>query len=495
MEEPKWDKDRLYQLVREKLGDYLFVVISNREPYIHSFSGNELRWTFGPGGVTAALDPVMQASGGTWVAWGAGQADKAVVDDKDRVKVPPDNPQYTLKRVWLTPEEIEGFYNGFCSSGIWPLIHQVYVCPFFSKSHWEIYQRVNNRYAQALLDELAGKPALALFNDIHVALVSRIVKESNPNIVSALFWHEPWPHYEAFRILPWQKEILDGLLSHDLLGFHLREHCEHFLDCAHRSLGAQVDHRQSTVTWRGLTTQVRVFPISVDFQSISQLAQGDEVRWEMAKLREEKGLNYPFIGVGMDRIDYTKGILERIKALDLLLEKYPQYRGKLSFFQLGQPSRTGVKEYQAIGEQLDLAVKKVNKKYQDGQWQPIIYFKGYDVSRATCIGVLRLANFCVVSSLHDGMNLVAKEFVASRVDGDGVLILSQFAGAAAELQDAVLINPFTVEEFAEKIKEAIEMPKVERQRRMKIMRETVNNNNIYQWAGSIISSIMSIAGI
>ena len=494
MADLKWDKDRLYQLVQEKLGDYLFLVVSNREPYIHSFSGDEVKCVFGPGGVTAALDPVMQASSGTWVAWGAGDADKAVVDNKDRVRVPPDNPRYTLKRVWLTREEREGFYNGFCTSGIWPLIHQVYVRPLFLKSHWEMYQKVNNYYAQALLDEVAGRPALAFFQDIHVALVPRIAKENNPKIVSALFWHEPWPHYEVFRILPWQKEILDGLLGNELVGFHLPEHCENFLDCAHRILGAQVDYQQSTVTWRGLTTQVRAIPISVDFQFVSQQAQGEEVRREMDRLREEEGLNYPFIGVGMDRIDYTKGILERIKALDLMLENNPQYRGKLVFFQLGQPSRTEVEEYQAINEQIDLAVEEVNEKYQYGQWQPIINFKGY-ASLAARIAAMRLANFCVVSSLHDGMNLVAKEFVSSRVDGDGVLILSQFTGAAAELPEALLINPFNIDEFARKIKEALEIPEAERRRRMKTMRETVDCNNIYRWAGSIISSLISIARV
>ena len=494
MEDLRWDKDRLYKLARDKLSDYLFLVVANREPYIHSFSGDEVKWAFGPGGVTAALDPVMQASGGTWVAWGEGAADKAVVDGKDRVRVPPDNPRYTLKRVWLTPEDLEGFYYGFCTSGLWPLIHLVYVRPVFLKSQWEIYQRVNNRYAQAVLDELAGRPALAFFQEYHLALASRIVKENNPKISSALFWHEPFPPYQVFRICPWQAEILDGLLGNDLLGFHLQEDCENFLDCAYRGLGAKVDYQQSTVTWRGLTTQVRAFPISVDSQSISQQAQGEEVLREMARLKEEGGLNYPLIGVGMDRIDYTKGIPERIRALGLLLEKHPEYREKLVFLQLGQRPWPEVQEYQKTGEQLDLAVKEVNEKYQSGQWQPIINFKGY-ASLATRIAAFRLANFCVVSPLHDGMNLVAKEFVASRVDGDGVLILSQFTGAAAELPEALLINPFAIEEFADKIKEAIEMPEPERRRRMKTMRETVASNNIYRWGGSIISRLISIAGV
>ena len=489
----RWDRNRLNQLAQEKLRDYLFVVVSNREPYIHNSDGNKISWFFGPGGVTAALDPLMQASGGTWVAWGAGNADKAVVDDKDRVMVPPDNPRYTLKRVWLTKEELQGFYYGFCTSGIWPLIHMVHMRPNFLKSHWEIYQQVNNHYAKAVSDELTGKPAIAFFNDIHVALVPRILKEDGHKIVSVLFWHEPWPHYEALRICPWQKEILSGLLANDLLGFHLNEYCDNFLESAERILDAEVDYQQLTVTWRGLTTRVRAFPISVDFQFISQQAQGQEVQREMTRLREEEGLDFPFIGVGMDRIDYTKGILERIKALDLLLEKNPQYRGKLVFLQLGQPSRTEVEEYQVIGEQIDMLVREVNEKYRIGQWQPIINFKGY-ASPATRIAALRLANFCVVSSLHDGMNLVAKEFIASRVDGDGVLILSQFTGAADELPEAVLINPFYLSEFAEKIKEAIEMPVSERRRRMEVMQETVASNNIYHWGGSIISRLISIAG-
>ena len=490
----KWDKDRLHRLVGEELGDYLFLVVSNREPFIHTMSGDEIICHRPVGGLTEALDPVMRASKGTWVAWGSGDADKEVVDSHDRVAVPPEKPEYTLRRVWLTKDEVEGHYYGFSNEALWPLCHITFTPPIFRESDWNIYKKVNQVFAEAVLQEVADRKALVLVQDYHFALLSRLIKEQNPNITVGQFWHIPWSTYEIFRTCPWQEEILDGLLGNDLLGFHTQSFCNNFLETVEHSLEAKIDRQRLAVVYQGKATLVQPFPISVDFERLSQEAGTEAVEREMDSLRHEFGLEGKYIGIGMDRIDYTKGIPERLQALDKFLEDFPSYRGKVVFIQASMPSRTQIESYQEINQRIDDLTRSINDKYGNDSWKPVIPLTK-SLASSTLAALRRLANFCVVSSLHDGMNLVAKEFVASRVDGDGVLILSQFTGAATELQDALLINPYATGEFARKIKEAIEMPEVERRQRMKAMREIVASNNIYRWGASIVSKLISIAGV
>ena len=494
MESSKWDKDKLYQLVREKLGDYLFLVISNREPYIHTMSGDEIVCTRPVSGLTEALDPVMRASGGTWIAQGTGEADKKVVDAHDRVAVPPEKPEYTLRRVWLTKEEVEGFYLGFSNGALWPLCHVTFTPPIFRESEWNTYKKVNQIFADAVTKEIAGRKAVVLVQDYHFALLSRLIKEQNPKLTVGQFWHIPWPTHEIFRTCPWQKEILEGMLGNDLMGFHVPSFCNNFLETVENSLATRVDRKRSAVDYKGKTTLVEPFPISVDFESLSRDAATDAVAEEMENLRQEFDLEDKYVGVGMDRMDYTKGIPERLQALDKFLEDSPGYRGKVVFIQAGMPSRTQIDIYKGIGEKIENLMKDINDKYGTDSWQPVIPMTR-QLSPVTLTALRRLANFCVVSSLHDGMNLVAKEFVSARIDGDGVLILSQFTGAAVEMQEALLINPFDISNFARKIKEAIEMPEAERRRRMKAMRTMVANNNIYRWGGSIVSRLIEMAGV
>ncbi len=494
MADLKWDKDRLYQLVRDKLSDYLFLVVSNREPYIHTLSGDEIICNRPVSGLTEALDPVMRASKGTWIAHGSGDADRKVVDSHNRVSVPPEKPEYTLRRVWLTEDEVAGFYLGFSNEALWPLCHVTFTPPIFREANWNTYKKVNQIFAEAVLQEVADRKAIVLVQDYHFALLSRLIKERNPEITVGQFWHIPWPAYEIFRTCPWQEEILDGLLGNDLLGFHTQSFCNNFLETAEHSLAARIDRERFAVVHRGKTTLVQPFPISVDFDRLSQEAGTEAVVREMDGLRRELHLEGKYIGVGMDRMDYTKGIPERVQALDKFFEHFPGYRGKVVFIQAGMPSRTQIESYQDINQRIADLMRSINDKYGDDSWQPIIPMTR-QLTHSTLAALRRLANFCVVSSLHDGMNLVAKEFVASRVDGDGVLILSQFTGAADEMPEALLINPFAIDEFARKIKEAIEMPEAERWRRMKAMRRTVASNNIYRWGGSIVSRLMSIAGV
>ena len=326
-----WTKESLGDLVKEKLSGYLFVVVSNREPYIHKFSGRKVAWQVPASGLTVALDPVMQACAGTWVAHGSGDADREVVDEQNKVKVPPDKPQYHLKRVWLSKEEEDGYYHGFSNEALWPLCHIVYTRPVFKQSDWDTYKRVNEIFAQSVLDEIGNQKAFAFIQDYHLALLSQAIKQKNPESITAQFWHIPWPNPEAVSICPWHEEILRGLLFNDLMGFHIQYHCNNFLDTIDRVLEARIDRSTHEVTLGGRKTAIRHFPISVDFEQISREAQKDSVKREMERLRSRLGLDDEMIGIGIDRFDYTKGIPDRFRAIDRFLQKYPEYQRRLVF--------------------------------------------------------------------------------------------------------------------------------------------------------------------
>ncbi len=484
-------KEELQGLVRNRLAKRLFVVVSNREPYIHNFAVDEIRCQVPASGLTVALDPVMRACGGIWIAHGSGSADKAVVDEKDHVAVPPDGPCYTLRRIWLTKEEEEGYYLGFSNEALWPLCHIAYTPPAFDEADWNTYQKVNRLFAEAVVDEVGNSDAVIFIQDYHLALVSRFIKQRNPRLVTAQFWHIPWPNPEAFRICPWGKELLHGLLGNDLLGFHIKYHCDNFLDTVRLLIEARVDPERSLVACGGKTTLVRPYPISVDFHRIAQEASGPEVLKQMEEIRQRWDIDDKFVGIGIDRLDYTKGIPHRLRALDKFFAKHPEYNGRVVFFQLGEPSRIHIKKYKELNAEIDDLVEEINWKYESDDWKPIILLKEH-LPPPTLLAFNRLAHFCIVSSLHDGMNLVAKEFVSSRIDEDGVLILSRFTGAARELTEALLINPYATDEFADAVRAAIEMPPEQRQSRMKKLRQTVAQNNIYRWAGDIISQLAEL---
>jgi len=475
--ESLWNKEKLCRLVRDKLAGRQFIVVSNREPYVHAFSGDELTWHTTVGGLTEALDPVLRASGGTWVAQGAGEADRRAVDINNRVDVPPDKPEYTLRRVWLTEEDLKGYYYGFANRGLWPLCHNAGVKPEFEEADWQSYQKVNRIFADAVLQETGDQPAVVLAQDYHLALLPRYLKERSPGLTVGQFWHIPWPECEALRACPWHEEIVRGLLGNDWLGFHIRSYDDNFIESArHFSL---------------YKTRVEAFPISVDFDLISREAGTVAVAREMERLRREYDLDEKIIGVGIDRLDYTKGIPERLHALDKFLADNRRYRGRLVCIMAGMPSRTDIRAYGELGESIDKIIAVINSRYGTASYKPVIPMMR-QLAPVTLNALRRLANFCVVSSLHDGMNLVSKEYVAARSDGDGVLILSQFTGAAEELHDSLLINPYNIGEFVATIGRAIEMPETERRRRMTAMRKVVAANNIYHWGASIVSSLASI---
>ncbi|MDD5701012.1 MAG: trehalose-6-phosphate synthase, partial [Dehalococcoidales bacterium] len=467
-----WTKESLCELVHHQLKDYLFIVVSNREPYIHTFTGNEIKWSIPASGLTVALDPVMQACGGTWMAHGSGDADKVVVDPASKVSVPPGEEKYSLKRVWLSKEEEDGYYYGFANEALWPLCHIVYNRPVFRESNWNTYKKVNEIFAKNVLEEVGDKKAFVFIQDYQLALLAKMIKNQNGNIITAQFWHIPWPNPEAFRICPWQDEILDGLLSNDLLGFHIRYHCNNFMDTINRSLEARVDFEKFEVVYKGHRTAVRPFPISVDFEEFSQEAQSQEVANEVARVRNKLGLRDEIIGIGIERFDYTKGIPDRLRAIDRFFEKNPQYLRKMVFIQAGVSSRIHIDAYKSLNKDIENLMEEINWKYGSEWWKPVILWRE-NLSQLTLLALRRMAQFCIVSSLHDGMNLVAKEYVASRYDEDGVLILSPFTGSSRELTDALLVNPYATDHFAEAIKDALEMPEDERKKRMKRMRTIV----------------------
>lgn len=487
-----WTQDTLRKLVKDSLSDYKFIIVSNREPFIHEYTGKKRRCTKALGGLTLALDPVMQACHGTWVAHGSGDADKEVVDDKDRLKVPPDDPQYTLKRIWLTKEEEDGYYYGYANQGLWPLAHIVYHQPLFLPAHWKAYKAVNQKFAEAVKVEIGKDKALIWLHDYHLTLCAKYLKESNPKLRIGFFWHIPWPNPEVFRICPQKKEILEGLLANDLLGFHITYHCHHFLSAVEEELEAKVDWAESAVTYKGHKTLVKEFPISVDAQYIAKQAASAEVTKTMKKLSADIVPSYEIMALSIDRVDYTKGIQEKIQAVDDFLKKHPQYQGRFIFLQIGALSRMHIPAYKQLIDNIQDLAEKVNWKYRTGAWQPIVLLNRR-LDYNSHLAYYRHADLCLVGSLHDGMNLVAKEYVMGNVDNKGMLVLSQFTGAARELKDAVLVNPYDPKGWVEAIREAVEMPKREKTKRLKKLRETILDNNIYTWAGKFINELLNLS--
>jgi trehalose 6-phosphate synthase len=484
-----WTKEALLDLIDAKLRDYRFILVSNREPYVHRYSGDQVECFQPASGLTIALQPIMCAAGGTWIAHGSGDADRETVDSANRVRVPPQDPRFTLRRVWLSKQQETRYYYGLANQGLWPLCHIVFTRPVFNAEDWQTYREVNEIFARAVLEEAGDAPTFVFIQDYHFALLPRLLKQSNPNLIVAQFWHIPWPNPEVFRGFPWKEELLDGLLGNDLLGFHLRYHCQNFLDTVDCALEAKVDQERFEITRQGKTTSVRPFPISIDFEDQVATAKSPSTDLEMERWRHQAGLRQEFVGIGIDRIDYTKGICERLRALDRFLAKYPDYRQRLVFIQVGVPSRTRIRQHKLLEEEIGNLVEEINWKWATGFWRPVVFIERH-LERFRLASLHRLAHFCIVSSLHDGMNLVAKEYVASRFDGDGVLILSDFAGASRELTDAIVVNPFNEDEVAEAIRQAVEMPEEERRKRMQKLRAVVEENNIYRWAGKILSALL-----
>ncbi len=486
-----WTPDRLKEEVRKMLPDKSLIVVSNREPYMHVHSGKEIKCIVPASGMVTAMEPILKSCGGLWIASGTGDADKETVDKFNKIPVPPNEEKYMLKRIWISKEEENHFYYGFSNEGIWPLCHLAHTRPVFRKTDWDFYRKVNNKFAKAVIEEIKDlEQPFVLVQDYHFALLPEMIKKQRPDATVAIFWHIPWPNPESFSICPWRPEILRGMLGSDLIGFHTPYHCYNFLETVNNSIDSRVIRENLSVKIGDQTTLVRPFPISISF-TLKDYDKKDDDVLPPSELLLKLGIKAQFMGIGVERIDYTKGIIERFLAIERFLEKYPSYQGRFTFVQIGAPSRTEIKSYSDIVKAVETEAARINLKYKLKDWKPIFLIVRHH-SHEEIMPFYKSANLCMVTSLHDGMNLVAKEFIASRNNNDGVLILSQFAGASQELQGALIINPYDIEQMADSIKEAIEMSRKKQQYRMNQMRQVILEHNIYSWAANLIRTMVSL---
>jgi trehalose-6-phosphate synthase len=485
-----WTPQRLKVEMENLLHGKKMIVVSNREPYMHIHDGKEIKCIVPASGMITAMEPILKACSGLWIASGTGDADMETVDKHDKVEVPPEEPNYTLKRMWLTKEEENHFYYGFSNEGLWPLCHIAHTRPTFRNDDWLDYKKVNERFARAVLDETKNEEQpFILIQDFHFALLPALIKKEKPKAKVAIFWHIPWPNPESFGICPWQREILDGMLGADLIGFHTQYHCNHFLETVNNALESMVLWENFSVKKGGRTTYVKPFPISIAFTLKDYDVGLPKIK--PSQLLNEYGVRTHFLGIGVDRLDYTKGIVEKFLAVERFLEKNPSYIGKFTFVQVGAPSRTQLKSYSDTMISIENETNRINLRFKAKNWKAILLLKRHH-SHKEIAPYYSSADFCMVTSLHDGMNLVAKEFVASRSLNDGSLILSRFAGASQELQGAIIVNPYDIEKTADAIKTALEMTKEEQNQRMMEMRLVIVRHNIYSWAATLLRTMATI---
>ena len=481
-----WTPNALAHVVRQSLDSPQMIVVSNREPYIHNRGPDGRPVVQVPAsGMVTALEPIIRACSGVWIAHGSGTADREVVDLHDRVSVPPSDPAYTLRRVWLNEEEENGFYFGFSNEGLWPLCHLAYVRPSFREGDWRQYQAVNRKFADVVLKEARTDHPVVFVQDYHFALLPAMVRQRIPGATVVLFWHIPWPNAETFGVCPWKEEVLTGMLRADILGFHTRYHCQNFLETVDRYVECHIDREHMTVTIQGHVCRVAPYPISIEWPPrwLAGLPSAEDCA---RAVRQRFGLADDVrIGVGVERWDFTKGIVERFLAIEQLLEQDPSWRGKVTLLQVAAPTRSKLPAYRLLRQETEETAERINRTYGTERWKPIVLI-GEHQEPTQVFELYRAADFCLVNSLHDGMNLVAKEFVAARDDHDGVLILSTFAGASRELIEALLVNPYDISETAAAIRQALRMDRDERRERMRLMRRTVKENNVYRWAGRML---------
>jgi alpha,alpha-trehalose-phosphate synthase [UDP-forming] len=491
--ESMWTPERLRVSIQSKTLRSPLFVVSNREPYMHVHRGKGIEMIVPASGLVTALEPILRACDGKWIASGSGDADRETVDERDHLRVPPDKPEYTLRRVWLTKEEEEGYYYGFSNEGLWPLCHIAHTRPVFRASDWKDYQDANRKFADAALEEMAdAEQPLVLVQDYHFALLPQLIKKARPDARVAIFWHIPWPNSEAFGICPWQRELLEGLLGADLVGFHIQAHCNNFLETVDRALESRIEWERFAVKRRDQTTLVRPFPISVDFRESPGERKASASPYVVrTSLLKNQGIEASFLGIGVDRLDYTKGIIERFRGIERFLERWPAYQRQFTFVQIGAPSRTHIQRYHDFVAEVEAEAARINARFQTPNWRPIALLTRHHAHNEIQ-PFYQAADLCMVTSLHDGMNLVAKEFIAARQDEEGALILSQFTGASRELRDAIIVNPYDIEQLSESIRMALEMDASERHARMQRMRRVVREHNVFRWAGNLITELSEI---
>ena len=486
-----WTSQRLHATLTQHLQGERVVILANREPYIHQQTAEGVLVQHPASGLVSALEPVMRACSGVWVAHGSGSADRQTVDARDRIRVPPGEDAYVLRRVWLSEEEERGYYYGLSNEGLWPLCHIAHARPVFRSTDWAHYVAVNQKFADAVCEEVDSDDPIVLVQDYHFALAPRMIRERLPSATILTFWHIPWPNDERFGICPWREEIVSGLLGSSIVGFHTRQHCNNFIDAVNAFMESRIDRETNAVVQGARKTLVRAYPISVEWPVHWLDDLPDQAACRLSTRRELDLPDRALLGVGIDRLDYTKGIEERLEAVDVLLERYPEFRGLFTFVQLAAPSRTKIDRYQELNDRVEQKAAAVNRRWGSVGYRPVILHKAHH-EPPTVFRYYRAADLCYVSSLHDGMNLVAKEFVAAREDESGVLVLSQFTGAARELTEALVVNPYDMRQTSDALATALRMPLLEQQARMVSMRRLVSEFNVYRWAGRMLSDAAEV---
>jgi trehalose 6-phosphate synthase len=482
----KWSPARLRAVLSERLQGERVVVVANREPYIHDREeAGGIRVVRPASGLVSALEPVMKACSGTWVAHGGGSADRETSDEQGRLRVPPNEESYGLRRIWLNNDEEAGYYYGFSNEGLWPLCHVAHARPVFRAEDWEHYKAVNKKFAMAVCEEVSSDDPIILVQDYHFALVPRLIREQLPRATILTFWHIPWPNAERFGICPYRKELIDGLLGSSILGFQTRQHCNNFLESVDSYMESRIDREHNAVEVQTQRTLIRPYPISIEWPVTWLKDVGSVVECRQRVFDELRLRRNMRLGVGVDRLDYTKGIEERLTAVDALLQRYPEFRGSYVFAQLAAPSRTLIERYHELNERIETLTASINAKWGSDEYKPIVLLRAHH-DRTRVFQFYRAADVCYVSSLHDGMNMVAKEFVAARDDEQGVLILSQFTGAARELTEALIVNPYDIQQAADAMATALRMPETEQRERMRAMRILLSELNVYRWAGRML---------
>ncbi len=484
-ERTDWTAETIREVMNGELANAQVIVVSNREPYIHNREADGIKLQIPASGLVSALEPVTRACGGTWIAHGSGSADHETADARGRIRVPPDNPGYTLRRVWISEQEQEGYYYSLANEGLWPLCHIAFVRPTFRAADWDTYRAINERFAKAVVDEATTDSPIVLVQDYHFALLPRMVRERLPKATIITFWHIPWPNSETFSIFPWKEEIVQGLLGSSIVGFHTQFHCNNFIETADRFIESRIDREHASITLSGRETFIRPYPISIEWPPAALGGQKPVAECRSA-VRERLGIPAEtHLAVGIERFDYTKGILDRMLAIDALLTAHPEWKGRFVFVQAAAPTRSKLPAYAALQAEAQRLAAEINDRHGVNGVAPVrLVIRHHDPTEV--FELFRAADVCIVSSLHDGMNLVAKEFVASRDDEQGVLALSTFAGASRELSEALMVNPYDPHSMAVAIERALTMPRAEQRERMRLMRDLIRSRNVYRWAGQML---------
>lgn len=481
--------DDLLRFTKRTLKNKLLVVGIQREPYLHTQTNKGIVVQKAAGGAHILLDGILKQVHGLMVALAAGDADDKVVDNKGRIKVPPHEERYILKRIFLKKKEYEGFYYGFANQTLWPLCHVVFTKPVFSSGWWKDYVSVNQKFADAILEEVESQEAFVWINDYHLSLLPKLLKDRNPSLKVGTFWHIPWPTYEVFRICPWRRQLLEGLLGSDFIGFHRGYHVENFVECSRRELEVIVDSEPRSLTFKEHETRLENLPAGIDYHEIKEKLDQNNLPTKRL-IKKDFGFDYEYLVIGVDRIDYTKGLLERLDIIDRFLEKYPAFQKKFVYLSIAAPSRIRIPAYKSLNEKINKKVRVINGKYSTKDWRPIRYIKKV-LPREKILKYYQLADACLVTSLDDGMNLVAKEFVICTEPNKGMLLLSKFTGAAKDLRSALLINPYDTDGTADALYQALIMKEEERVKRINDMKAIVKENNIYNWAMRFIEKTVS----